>query len=63
MAEFVIFSVLQLKKKQRKNFTKASETNILKFIGGLDKVFIIPPPFFNIITNGHSNNAMNYLKI
>lgn len=22
---------------------KASETNVLKFVGGLDKVFIIPP--------------------
>ena len=27
----------------RRTFMKASETNILKFIGGLDKVFIIPP--------------------
>ncbi len=74
MTEFVIFVVLKLKKKQRRNFMKASETNILKFIGGLDKVFIIPPfqrnyewsfeqcdELFEDIINSYKSKKTHYL--
>ncbi len=53
---------------------KARETTILNFIGGLDKVFIIPPfqrnyewkieqceELFNDIVNAHKNNETHYL--
>lgn len=53
---------------------KASETNILKFIGGLDKVFIIPPfqrnyewsfeqcdELFEDIINSYKTNTTHYL--
>lgn len=53
---------------------KASETNILKFIGGLDKVFIIPPfqrnyewtfeqcdELFDDIVNAYRTNKTHYL--
>ncbi len=53
---------------------KATETTILNFIGGLDKVFIIPPfqrnyewnfeqceELFSDIVNAHKNNRSHYL--
>lgn len=53
---------------------KASETNILKFIGGLDKVFIIPPfqrnyewsfeqcdELYEDIVNSYKTNTTHYL--
>ena len=53
---------------------KASETNILRFIGGLDKVFIIPPfqrnyewsfeqcdELFDDIVNSYKTNKTHYL--
>ena len=53
---------------------KATETTILNFIGGLDKVFIIPPfqrnyewnfeqceELFSDIVNSHKNNQSHYL--
>ncbi len=53
---------------------RATETNVLNFIGGLDKVFIIPPfqrnyewtfeqcnELFNDIINSHKSNKSHYL--
>lgn len=53
---------------------RATETNVLSFIGGLDKVFIIPPfqrnyewtyeqceELFNDIISAHRNKKNHYL--